>query len=192
MPIWNTYFCDLTGDGLPELCSTYSFGSGMIDSRVIIYDYANGASYELSDRGFYDYSLRQNDNDGQLYVDKRSYPNSDLIYAGQLVFKDGCIQILGYGTVNTSIINIIDPTEDEDFSYPEAVEKFFEDKNNEYFFSGIYSQYVTVQYADGTCEDIVTALNSGRATLADLDRFGIRYWAESKPQDLSSAIISTI
>ena len=22
MPIWNTYFCDLTGDGLPELCST--------------------------------------------------------------------------------------------------------------------------------------------------------------------------
>lgn len=36
MPIWNTYFCDLTGDGLPELCSTLSFGSGMIDSRTIL------------------------------------------------------------------------------------------------------------------------------------------------------------
>ena len=23
MPIWNAYFCDLTGDGLPELCSTF-------------------------------------------------------------------------------------------------------------------------------------------------------------------------
>ena len=45
MPIWNTYFCDLTGDGLPELCSTITFGSGIIDSRVIVYDYANGASY---------------------------------------------------------------------------------------------------------------------------------------------------
>ena len=49
MPIWNTYFCDLTGDGLPELCSTLSFGSGMIDNRVIIYDYANGVSYTLED-----------------------------------------------------------------------------------------------------------------------------------------------
>ena len=57
MPIWNTYFCDLTGDSLPELCSTISWGSGMIDNRVIIYDYANGASYELSDRGNYDFYL---------------------------------------------------------------------------------------------------------------------------------------
>lgn len=52
MPIWNAYFCDLTGDGLPELCSSISWGSGMIDNRVIIYDYANGVSYELSDRGY--------------------------------------------------------------------------------------------------------------------------------------------
>ena len=29
----------------------------MIDNRVIIYDYANGASYELSDRGNYDFYL---------------------------------------------------------------------------------------------------------------------------------------
>ena len=192
MPIWNTYFCDLTGDDLPELCSTYSFGSGMIDSRVIIYDYANGASYELSDRGFYDYSLRQNDSDGQLYVDKRSYPGRGLIFSGQLVFKDGCIQILGQGTVNTAITDIVDPTKDENFAYDTAVEKFFEDENNEYLFSGIYSQYVVVHYADGTTEDVVTALNSGRATLADLDRFGIRYWAESKGDPLEAAISAAI
>ena len=192
MPIWNAYFCDLTGDNLPELCSTYSFGSGMIDSRVIIYDYANGASYELANRGIHDFTLWLNDSDGQLYVDKRSYFGGGLIFSGQLVFKDGCIQILGQGTVNTSIIDIVDPTKDENFSYDTAVEKFFEDKNNEYFFSGLYSQYVIVHYADDTTEDIVTALSNGRATLADLDSFGIRYWAEPKPQDLSSAIISTI
>ena len=57
MPIWSVYFCDLTGDGIPELCSTLSFGSGMIDNRIIIYDYAGGASYELSDRGNFDYIL---------------------------------------------------------------------------------------------------------------------------------------
>jgi len=26
--IWSVYFCDLTGDAKPELCSTVSFGSG--------------------------------------------------------------------------------------------------------------------------------------------------------------------
>ena len=64
MPIWNAYFCDLTGDGLPELCSIISWGSGMIDNRVTIYDYANGASYELSDRGYFDFTLRFNEADG--------------------------------------------------------------------------------------------------------------------------------
>ena len=73
MPIWNAYFCDLTGDGLPELCSSISWGSGMIDNRVIIYDYANGVSYELSDRGYFDFTLRQDHQDGRLYVDKTKY-----------------------------------------------------------------------------------------------------------------------
>ena len=41
MPIWNAYFTDLTGDGFPEICATYTWGSGVIDSRVVICDYAN-------------------------------------------------------------------------------------------------------------------------------------------------------
>ena len=93
MPIWNTYFCDLTGDGFPELCSTYTYGSGMIDSRIIIYDYANGASYEMSDRGYHNFNLWMNESDGLLYVDKRVYPNDELVSSGRLVFKDDCFQI---------------------------------------------------------------------------------------------------
>lgn len=93
MPIWNAYFCDLTGDGLPELCSTISWGSGMIDNRVIIYDYANGVSYELSDRGYFDFTLRFNEADGYLYVDKRKYNTDELVETGRLVFKNNTIQI---------------------------------------------------------------------------------------------------
>ena len=96
MPIWNAYFCDLTGDGLPELCSTISWGSGMIDNRVIIYDYANGASYELSDRGYFDFTLRQDHQDGRLYVDKTKYHTDELVETGRLVFKNNCIQIEGF------------------------------------------------------------------------------------------------
>ena len=96
MPIWNAYFCDLTGDGLSELCSTISWGSGMIDNRVTIYDYANGASYELSDRGYFDFTLRFNEADGYLYVDKKKYNTDELVETGRLVFKNNCIQIEGF------------------------------------------------------------------------------------------------
>ena len=97
MPIWNAYFADLTGDDYPEICATYTFGSGIIDSRIIIYDYAKGASYELSDRGYFDFTLRLNEADGYLYVDKTKYNTDELVETGRLVFKNNCIQIENQG-----------------------------------------------------------------------------------------------
>ncbi len=88
MPIWNTYFCDLTGDGLPDLCSTVTFGSGIIDSRIIVCDYANGESYTLEDRGKYDYSLRLDESDGSLCVVQRAYNSGDIAAVGELFFSD--------------------------------------------------------------------------------------------------------
>ena len=96
MPIWNAYFADLTGDDYPEICATYTFGSGIIDSRIIIYDYAKGSSYELSDRGYFDFTLRLNEADGYLYVDKTKYNTDELVEIGRLVFKNNCIQIEGF------------------------------------------------------------------------------------------------
>ena len=68
----------------------------MIDNRVIIYDYANGASYELSDRGNFDFTLRLHEADGYLYVDKKKYNTDELVETGRLVFKNNCIQIEGF------------------------------------------------------------------------------------------------
>ena len=94
MPVWSVWLTDLTGDGLPELCATLSWGSGMIDTRVVIYDYAGGASYGLEDRGNYDYSLRYSPEEDCLYVDKRGYREGELVSSGPLVYEDGCIQVL--------------------------------------------------------------------------------------------------
>ena len=93
MPIWSAYFCDLTGDGAPEICSQMSCGSGIIDSRIIIYDYANGASYSLIDRGYHDYYLRMNEADGYLYVDKKVYNSDEVVSSGRLLYKDSCIMV---------------------------------------------------------------------------------------------------
>ncbi len=88
-PIWSVYFCDLTGDGNPEICSTISIGSGMVDNRIIVYDYARGLSYELSDRLNFDYVL--NMQEGSLIVEKRGYMQDELIESGELVFQDGML-----------------------------------------------------------------------------------------------------
>lgn len=77
---------------------------------------------------------------------------------------------------NTVIVSIIDRTKTEGIGYDDAFEKFFEDEKYEYYFSGIYSQHIIVHYEDGSQEDIATALNAGRATIADLDRFEVSYY----------------
>ena len=94
MPIWSAYFCDLTGDGMPELCSTVSFGSGMIDDHVMVYDYANSVSYTLEDRGTYDYTLRLNGGNGGLYVDQKKYGSDEFVSTGLLALEGGSLRIV--------------------------------------------------------------------------------------------------
>ena len=84
-----------------------------------------------------------------------------------------------------AIVNIIDRTKTEGLPYDMAEEKFFEDGDNEYYFSGFYSRYVIVHYGDGSQEDIVTALNTGKAIISDLDKFGVSYTV--KPSGMGSA-----
>lgn len=61
MPVWGVYLADLNGDGKREICSTVSMGSGMIDERIYVYDYANGKLYGLEDRFHYNYRLELRD-----------------------------------------------------------------------------------------------------------------------------------
>ena len=65
MPVWSVYLADLNGDGKREICSTVSIGSGIVDERIIVYDYANGELYELQDRFYHNYGLELKD--GILY-----------------------------------------------------------------------------------------------------------------------------
>ena len=78
------------------------------------------------------------------------------------------------------ILEIRDRTEEEQLPCDEAEELFYEDETNRYYFDVIKSHYIMVTYNNGNSEDIVTALNAGRATIADLDKFGIEYRTEQK------------
>lgn len=80
-----------------------------------------------------------------------------------------------------TITNIVDTSKgNPDLAFAMALEPIYEDNTAVYCLSCIKSHYIIVHYADGSQEDVKTALNSGRATIADLDRFGIGYYREAK------------
>ena len=107
MPTWNAYLTDLNGDGKPEICATVSFGSGMIDTHVVVYDYVNRQEYTLWDRGEYDYSLRMDS--GMLICEKYSYPSgtpmdrTGFIEGGRLILVDA-----GGGSGKRLAIDLLD------------------------------------------------------------------------------------
>ena len=93
MPIWNVYVTDLNGDALPEFCATISLGSGIVDTRIIVFDYANDAHHELADRMVYDYSLSLED--GLLFVTQSEYTGGKTLAKGELAIIDGNLTAAG-------------------------------------------------------------------------------------------------
>lgn len=85
MPINNIILSDIDNDGQDEICATVYMGSGIIDSRVLVYD--NDRVYQLSDRGNYDYSLTLEQ--GELVVLKASYNTpEDTKIKGKLILSE--------------------------------------------------------------------------------------------------------
>jgi len=66
VPISQVFLADITGDGLPDFVATVSVGSGIVDNRVLVYDFVNNELYELSNRAVYNYSLLMDN--GNLFV----------------------------------------------------------------------------------------------------------------------------
>ena len=89
-PVFNAFFCDLNGDGYPELCTTESYGSGWVDERVEVYDLHAGERYELEDRLHFSYSLYTDPHNGSLCVQKMPVMDGDkAVAAGRLALRDG-------------------------------------------------------------------------------------------------------
>ena len=82
MPVWSVYFWDLNGDGKREVCAGISLGSGLIDDRIEVCDYAAGKGYELADRGSRDYRLRMEED--QVWAVCTDYETGDVLQEGPL------------------------------------------------------------------------------------------------------------
>lgn len=123
-----------------------------------------------------------------LPAEKAQEKTYDLSMYGDL--PEGTYRLVTHGLsvefdlpyTDNTIVFITDQTAALDMDFPDVIEIFFEDENGQYCFGNPISQYITVRYADGSEEDIKTALENGRAVMDDLDQFGIRYWTQSKDE----------
>lgn len=78
------------------------------------------------------------------------------------------------------VTDIVDRAESGEINTGCALEGFWQDEEYAYYFPSIASHDIIVHYSDGTQENVLDALEAGHVTIADLDRFGIQYYKESK------------
>jgi len=100
MPILNVYMADLNGDNLPEICATVLIGSGIGDRRILVYDYANKKTYELSDRMIYDYGLSLEN--GQLKVTQTDYIGGAIRSVGSMAITSDGLAVYGIDRTKTT------------------------------------------------------------------------------------------
>lgn len=90
------------------------------------------------------------------------------------------------------ILEIEDNTKEESYTCDMALEKIYEDDNNEYYFSCIKSKDIFVKYVNGEKENIKSALNSGRVTIKDLDGWNIQYITQKKEDSNTKSFVATV
>lgn len=78
-------------------------------------------------------------------------------------------------TKTKSIERIVDHSVDDGVSYDTALELFYTDDRYNYYFSNIISQYIIVEFDDGTKNNVKEALIAGEIIISDLDKFEIQY-----------------
>ena len=78
-------------------------------------------------------------------------------------------------TKTKNVERIIDHSVDDGVSYDTALELFYTDDRYNYYFSNIISQYIIVEFDDGTKNNVKDALTAGEITISDLDKFEIQY-----------------
>ncbi|MDR1158934.1 MAG: hypothetical protein LBK75_11660 [Oscillospiraceae bacterium] len=108
MPIWNVYLADLTNDGKPEFCATVSIGSGIVDTHIVVYDYAAGKTYTLLGRMSYDYRLSLEDGN-QLLATQYKYGSDKPLAMSELQIVNG--ELYRFGETPEMIEDIMLPVE---------------------------------------------------------------------------------
>lgn len=174
VPIWfYGYFNHKSNDNLPTLMAISEMSESDINSLLV--GYKINQLREVWEAPNYSEDSIDSWQIGDVTLVVSYKNNGVVVVCGLENRSDAAV-----GEESRIIVGIRDRYEEGLVACSDAVEKFYEDENNWYCFGAIKSHCIIVTYKDGSSEDIVTALNAGRATIADLDKFGIEYQIEQK------------
>lgn len=138
MPIWDVYLADLNGDGIREICAVLSYGSGLVDTRIAVYDYAAKKYYELSDRFNHDYAIVYNGLTPLMVRETDFNSNSGKLTAmGELVLYGDTLTFDSFGEINSDNMN----------SYTQSLPVVEPDDAGGYNLSEEYTGNVTVSFS---------------------------------------------
>lgn len=91
------------------------------------------------------------------------------------------------------VVDIIDKTSEiPDLIIAQALELFYEDENNKYYYSSMKGNYIVVKYENGFEETVEEALKKGTIKIDDLDRYSINYIISTKTTTQSKKTIKEI
>lgn len=91
--ITDIYLCDITGDGIPEMCFNTTFGSGLIDFRISAIDCSTGKTiFSLSDRGQHDYTFSE-ENGSLIIVERGGLLSDNVTRTGTLTYDGGNVSV---------------------------------------------------------------------------------------------------
>ena len=81
---------------------------------------------------------------------------------------------------SSKLVNIEDLTITNQLSTASALEEFYKDDKNTYYFPSIQSEYIICEFSNGDKIPIKQALNDEVVYISDLDTYGIQYWLVDK------------
>ncbi len=97
----DAFLCDLNGDGKPEFCLNASFGSGIVDKRVYVYEHTTGKMYVLEERSnLYNYEIQWSQE--RLVI--RRWPeiyDEEKVEYGTLIYRDGKYMYISENRLHT-------------------------------------------------------------------------------------------
>ena len=151
-----------------EVTLTVYNGDTKMQQHTVIFecvsrDYSTGDIYEFYLKDAMEFALVYSEYGYLTFVERSSISNEDVSNNSQSVTK------------TKSIKRIVDHSVDDGVSYDNAFELFYTDDKYNYYFSNIISQYIIVEFDDGTKNNVKDALTAGEITISDLDKFEIQY-----------------
>lgn len=165
---YSCYLANTSMEAISDNSFAYDVGATISEMRAIL------STYDVEQK---DITVQPVINPFSSYV-----YNIDTAYrtkVKELFWKDSSNEDVSNNsqsvTKTKSIKRIVDHSVDDGVSYDNAFELFYTDDKYNYYFSNIISQYIIVEFDDGTKNNVKDALTAGEITISDLDKFEIQY-----------------